>query len=64
MKGKGTPLELQREVKPFGDAAHVLVPKAWIGWEVQIKVLRPKGIVKRQVDLETRGISKRLKIIK
>lgn len=43
MKGKGTPLKLQKEVKPFGDAAHVLVPKSWIGWQVQVKVIRPKG---------------------
>jgi hypothetical protein len=53
MKGKGTPLKLQKEVKPFGDAAHVLVPKSWIGWQVQIKVIRPKGKVKSQVDLKT-----------
>jgi hypothetical protein len=59
MKGKGTPLELQKEVKPFGDAAHVLVPKSWIGWEVQVKVLRPREKVKGLVDLKTKRISKR-----
>jgi hypothetical protein len=61
MKGKGTPLKLQREVKPFGAAAHILVPKSWIGWEVQVKVLRPKGMVKRQVDLETRRLRIRIR---
>jgi hypothetical protein len=58
MRGKGTALKLQREVKPFGDAAHVLVPKSWIGWEVQIKALRPKGKVENQVDLKTERFRK------
>jgi putative transposon-encoded protein len=49
-------LKLQKEVKPFGDAAHILVPKSWIGWEVQIKV-RPKQKVKSQINLKTEKIS-------